>query len=284
MRILIVGALGQLGQDLKNALHPHDLVTPERSEMDVTSHKQVMDFLEQVKPDVMVNTSAYHDVPKCEENPESAFAVNSTGALNLALACEKHECALYHTSTDYVFSGDAGRPYTEKDTPSPLMVYGASKPAGEHLALANCERTFIIRTTGLFGKHPCRAKPGGRNFVDTMLHLARERDELKVVDDLLCCPTYTPDLAVQISKMISSDIPRGIYHAVTPGGCSWYEFAKLIFKMKGIDVKVTPVSSDAFPASFRRPADSRMKNLALESAGIETMRPLGFALADYLEI
>ncbi|MDD5308931.1 MAG: dTDP-4-dehydrorhamnose reductase [Deltaproteobacteria bacterium] len=283
MRVLVIGGEGQLGRDILTALDGEDVDAPGHGALDVTDEAAVSGYVEDARPDVVVNTSAYHDVAKCEAEPDTSFSVNTLGPRNLARACRRAGARFIHMSTDYVFDGMKGAPYTEDDTPRPLMVYGASKLAGEHLARLEWDKTFIVRTTGLFGRNPCRAKPGGRNFIETMLHFGRERGEVKVVDDQRCCPTYTPDLAAQIVGLARGDAPPGLYNAVTPPGCSWYELAQLIFEITGDKVKVVPVGSDAFPAPFRRPADSRLANDALGRAGILVMRSVGEAVREYLE-
>ncbi len=231
---------------------------------------------------MVINTSAFHDVPKCEKEPATTFAVNSTGPRNLARACRRIGARLIHLSTDYVFDGALARPYIEGDRPNPLMVYGASKLAGEHLALSENPNTFIVRTTGLFGRNPCRAKPGGRNFVELMRHLGREKGEVTVVTDQKCCPTYTRDLAAQLLTLADADAAPGVYHAVTPPGCSWFEFAELIFEMSKMDVRVLSTTSDQFHADFRRPMDTRLACERLEKSGWMRMRPLREALTEYL--
>lgn len=282
MKLLLVGGDGQLGTDLKKALAGHDVSAPSRADLDIVNEMDVLKHMETFRPNAVINTSAFHDVPKCEQMPDAAFAVNSTGPRNLARACDKIGARLLHISTDYVFDGELGRPYVETDAPAPLMVYGASKLAGEHLALSECKDTLIVRTTGLFGKNPCRAKPGGRNFVETMLHFGKTKGEVTVVSDQHCCPTYTPDLARQIETLLAKGANPGIYHAVTPPGCSWYEFAKLIFKSSGLDIPVHETTSDKFPAPFRRPADSRLACERLVKSGLMKMRPLEEALKAYL--
>jgi dTDP-4-dehydrorhamnose reductase len=282
MKILLIGSLGQLGVDLAAAFSADELLSPRHEDLDVTDEEKVRLYFEEHKPDVAFNTAAFHDVPVCEREPERAFAVNSAGPRNLARACNKVGARFFHISTDYVFDGTLGRPYEETDSPAPLMIYGASKLAGEHLALAENPDTVIFRTCGLFGQNPCRAKPNGRNFVELMLHLGRERGAVEVVLDQLCCPTYTTDLAAQLAITVTAGIAPGIYHAVSPFGCSWFEYAKMIFEIAGMDVKVTPVTSDRFYAAFRRPADSRLACTALKRTGLYRMRPLSESIAAYL--
>lgn len=283
MRILIIGSRGQLGSDLIKCLTNHDLLTPSHSELEVTRFDDVNAYLHEERPDVVVNTSAFHDVPTCERQPETAFMVNAIGPKHLASVCKSIDARFFHISTDYVFDGEKGIPYEETDRTAPLMVYGASKVAGEHLVFAENDQARVVRTTGLFGHNPCRAKPGGRNFIELMLFLGKKGDTVKVVHDQLCCPTYTPDLARQIQLMVEHDCTPGIYHAVTPEGTSWYVFAKMIFETAGMDVALKPVSSDFFPSDFRRPSDSRLAPSALKNAGLLVMRPLPEVLVDYFD-
>ena len=282
MNLLLIGGAGQLGADLKTALAAHEVQAPSHTALDITSEAEVLSQIESIAPHWVVNTSAFHDVPKCETEPGNAFAVNSTGPRNLARACRNVGARLLHISTDYVFDGALGRPYTEADVPAPLMVYGASKLAGEHLVLSENPEGIVVRTTGLFGKNPCRAKPGGRNFVELMLQLGREKGEVTVVSDQKCCPTYTSDLAAQIAAIIEADAAPGVYHGVTPAGGSWFEFAELIFETADLDVPVRETTSDRFPAPFRRPADSRLACERLDKSGLMRMRPLKEALKAYM--
>ncbi|MBN2804338.1 MAG: dTDP-4-dehydrorhamnose reductase [Deltaproteobacteria bacterium] len=282
MKILIIGSRGQLGSDLVKALETHELITPEHYDLNVANKENVKNYIIENEPHAVINCSAFHDVPKCENDPITSFSVNTAGPFNIAETCKEIGAEFFHISTDYVFNGHKGFPYKESDTPDPLMVYGVSKYAGELLALKMWEKTAVIRTTGLFGKNPCRAKPGGRNFVDLMLHLGRQNGEVKVVGDQYCCPTYTPDLANQIAVMVTDKIEYGIYHAVTPPGCSWYDFAKTIFDLADLKVDVQKVNSDFFPANFKRPDDSRLSNERLAKSGMDIMRPLKEVTMEYL--
>jgi dTDP-4-dehydrorhamnose reductase len=284
MRILSIGGAGQLGADLATAFSGHELIAPSHSELDVREEASVRAWFERSQPQAIVNLSAYHDVPSCELHPVTAFEVNALAPRLLARCCKDSGIPFFHLSTDYVFDGTKGAPYDETDRPAPLMVYGATKLAGEHLALSEHKRTFVLRTTGLFGHNPCRAKPGGRNFVENMLHLGRLKGEVSVVSDQFCCPTYTVDLASQIRAMVEDPPSPGIYHVVTPPGCSWFDFARLVFELAGMSgVRVTPVSSSAFPSPVRRPADSRLSTNRLEALRNFRMRSLKDAVREYLE-
>ncbi|MCP5052977.1 MAG: dTDP-4-dehydrorhamnose reductase, partial [bacterium] len=227
MKIAVVGAGGQLGTDICNALEStqHELVRLSTGHMEVSSREAVSTVLNEIKPQLVINTSAFHDVVKCETEEFRAFEVNGLGVRNLAMVCNDVDAALMHISTDYVFDGKKRAPYIETDTPMPLNVYANTKLCGEHYVEAIAKKFYIVRVSGIYGKSPCKGK-GGRNFVETMLWLSRERDEVRVVDDEILTPTSTLEIARQIVKMVDSDAPCGIYHATAEGSCSWYEFAK----------------------------------------------------------
>jgi dTDP-4-dehydrorhamnose reductase len=233
------------------------------------------------RPTLVVNTTAFHNVDRCEEEPTAAFAVNATGARNVAAASDAAGAALIHVSTDYVFDGQAAAPYEEDDLPGPLNVYGASKLAGEHLVRAACPRSFVVRTSGLYGPRPCRAK-GGLNFPSLMLKLAREKGELTVVADQVVGPTYTPDLARQLVALSRTD-GYGVIHATGVGAVSWHDFAEETLRLAGItDVPVHPSTSAGAAQKVRRPAYSILAHRRLEELGILVMRPWQEALADYV--
>jgi dTDP-4-dehydrorhamnose reductase len=221
-----------------------------------------------------------HHVDNCEREPERAFAVNALGARNLALAARDIDALLIHVSTDYVFDGAKTSPYVETDYPRPLNAYGNSKLAGEHFVECVAERYFVVRTSGLYGKAPCRAK-GGRNFVELMLKLGRERGEVRVVDDERVSPTNTRELARQIVALSRSDA-YGLYHATAESSCSWHEFAQTIFALAQTQVNVKVASPDEFPAKTPRPKYSVLENRALKLAGLNTLGTWEEGLCDYL--
>jgi len=235
----------------------------------------------EASPALVVNTTAFHHLDRCEDDPATAFAVNATGARNVAVAADAAGAALIHISTDYVFDGRKGSPYTEKDLPGPLNVYGASKLAGEHLVRAACPRSFVVRTSGLYGPRPCRAK-GGLNFPRLMLKLAAEKGELTVVTDEVVGPTYTPDLARQLVKLAGTD-GYGIIHATGVGEVSWYDFAAQTLRLAGlVGVPVHPATSATMVRKVKRPHYSILAHERLESLSILTMRPWQEALAEYV--
>ncbi len=280
--VLVLGAAGQLGSDLCRLLQGEGvpLVPLAHQDLDICQEEAVARVLGEVRPWAVINTAAFHRVEACEEDPHKAFAVNAVAVRGLARACREVGALLVHISTDYVFGGQEGRPYREDDPPSPVNVYGASKAAGEMLLRAEAPRHIIVRTSGLFGLRGSTVKGG--NFVETMLRLGRERGEVQVVTDQVLSPTYTADLAEKIWQLMRAGA-QGTFHITNAGHCSWYEFACAIFRLAGMEVKVQPVTSQAFPSRARRPPFSVLDNARLRKEGYGLLRPWPQALADYLE-
>lgn len=282
MKIVVIGANGQLGNDSAEAFQNHgDEVIPiTHSDMELASTDSVMGTLRGLKPHVIVNTAAMHHVEKCENDPEKAFAVNGLGARNLALAANDLDAVLMHVSTDYVFDGAKKSPYEEADLPNPLNVYGITKVAGEHFVQSIARKYFILRTSAIYGKHPCRAK-GGLNFVELMLKLSKERDELRVVDSEVVTPTPTVDIARQLVALSRCDA-FGLYHATAEGSCSWYRFASEIFAMTNTRTNLQIAGPNEFPAKVPRPTYSVLENRGLKSHGLNVFRPWQEGLREYL--
>jgi len=282
MKVAVIGANGQLGTDTARAFEESgdEVVALAHSDIEIADRDSVLAALRGLRPRIVVNTAAMHHVDNCEREPEKAFAVNAVGARNLALAARDIGALLIHVSTDYVFDGAKTSPYLETDCPRPLNVYGNSKLAGEHFVQCAAERYFVVRTSGLYGKAPCRAK-GGRNFVELMLKLGRERGEVRVVDDERVSPTNTRELARQIVALSRSDA-YGLYHATAESNCSWYEFAQTIFALAQTKVNVKVASPDEFPAKTPRPKYSVLENRALKLAGLNTLGTWEEGLCDYL--
>jgi dTDP-4-dehydrorhamnose reductase len=280
MKIAIIGGNGQLGSDLRRALADQNvsLVPFVHRELDVTNSTQVDQVLGSIQPEVVISTAAYHKVEECEQQPALSFAVNAIGPRNLALACRRNRTVLVHFSTDYVFDGARTQPYTETDLPHPLNVYGVSKLAGEEMVALTWERHFVIRTCGLYGVAGSSGKGG--NFVETMLRKAAEGAPLRVVNDQVLTPTFTGDLADAVAKLIRTEA-YGLYHISAEGQCSWYEFARKIFELEDLKVKLTPVSTREFPSPVRRPAYSVLSKEKLKRLGI-TMARWEEGLARYL--
>lgn len=271
--ILVVGARGMLGQDLLTVLDG-DVRGVDVDEVDITSFEAVRRTLLTLHPRVVVNCAAYTDVDGCEQKVETAMEVNGEGVGHLALACREVGAKLVQVSTDYVFDGRKGTPYGEDDPTAPLSVYGESKLAGE-MNCRLCEDHLIVRTQWLYGVH-------GKNFVETMLRLAAERDELSVVDDQIGSPTWTMDLSRAIRALIERGC-RGTYHAANAGTCSWNEFARTIFSQSGTAVTVKPLSTAELGRPAPRPLYSVLDCTKLSRDAGFAMPPWREALAHYLQ-
>ena len=272
MEYLITGASGMLGQDMQAALANRSVTPLSRAELDVTDLAAVRSAV--AGHDVIINCAAYTKVDDAETNEDAAYAVNATGAKNLALAAAAHGAVLVQVSTDYVFDGAATAPYPEGAALQPVSAYGRTKAAGERLALeSNPGRTHIVRAAWLYGAH-------GPNFARTMLRLASEREELSVVDDQVGQPTWTLDLARQIVALLDSKAPAGTYHATNSGQASWFQFARAIFSAAGLDpARVKPTDSSSFVRPAPRPAYSVLGHDAWQRVGLAPMRPWDEALA-----
>ncbi|MBM3262402.1 MAG: dTDP-4-dehydrorhamnose reductase [candidate division Zixibacteria bacterium] len=282
MRLLITGCRGQLGVDLQHTLNTHSLVPCSHEELDITDADQVETVLSAHRPDMVINTAAYHKVDECESYPEKTFAVNALGPRNLALSCRGLGITLVHVSTNFVFDGTADNPYDEQDLPGPVNVYGTAKLAGEHLVRALCPRHFLIRTAGLYGLSQQQSGGGkGYNFVDLMLKLGRERGRVSVVCDQILAPTYTADLAETLARLIETDA-YGTWHITNNGACSYYDFTRTIYRIAGIDAVVEPVSTAAFGAKARRPLYGVLDNKRIRTLGIKPLRTWEEGLKEYL--
>ena len=280
MKVVIIGANGQLGSDLLLALRDLEVIPVTRPAIDVTDLASVQTVLSQHRPDVVINTAAFHRVDDIEDDPWPAFRVNALGAYHMALACREIGAALVHFSTDYVFDGRKTSPYVETDAPNPINAYGVSKLAGEHLVRYVLPHHYIIRTAGLFGVMGSSGKGG--NFVETMIRLGREREVVRVVDDQVMCPTYTMDLATTVGQLIRTG-RYGLYHITNTGACTWYTFARAIFEATGASARLEPTTTEAFGARADRPRYSVLAHTALLAAGLPDLRPWPEALAAYLE-
>jgi dTDP-4-dehydrorhamnose reductase len=280
LRIAIFGSEGQLGSALIEALPAHDVVPVREAEADVGDLDAVRRAVDDARPDCVINAAAMTHVDRCETDPAPAFVVNAIGARNVARAAHAAGAMLVLVSTDYVFDGEKGAPYVETDAPNPLGVYGMTKYAGELFAAEECTRCYVVRTSGLYGTATCVGK--GTNFVETMLRLAGERDQLSVVEDERLTPTFADDLAVQIRTLLETPPAPGVYHATNGGECSWYEFAAEIFRLEGIGVKVVGIPASEWETPTRRPANSVLENAALAGAGIDVMPEWRDALSRYL--
>jgi dTDP-4-dehydrorhamnose reductase len=284
MKIAVIGAEGQVGRDACAEIEHHgdEVCSLSHTQLEIGSLDSVQAVLWQIKPDVVINTAAFHQVEQCELDPARAFAINASGARNVAKVAATLNALLIHISTDYVFDGGKSTPYEETDLPRPLNAYGNSKLAGEYFVRTLSPRHFVLRTSALYGKHPCRAK-GGLNFVELMCKLAREGKEIKVVDSEFVTPTATADLAKQIVELSRCD-SFGLYHATAEGSCSWYEFARAIFALTATEARLTIANPSDFPSKVPRPRYSVLENKGLKSISRNVFRPWREGLREYLTI
>ena len=281
MRVLVTGAKGQLGTDVMAELKSNNIeaVGIDREELDVVDAKACEEFFDKANAekriDAVIHCAAYTAVDKAEDEQELSYNINALGTKNIATACKKFDMKLMYISTDYVFNGQGERPWEPDDERQPLNVYGKTKYEGELFVEEIAKKYFIVRIAWVFGI-------AGNNFIKTMLKLAKERDSLTVVDDQIGSPTYTADLSKLLVSMIQTD-NYGRYHATNEGYCSWYEFAKEIFKVAGVTINVAPVDSSAYPAKAKRPANSRMEKKKLDEMGFKRLPSWQDATRRYIE-
>lgn len=271
MKILITGCNGMLGHDLQKEFADYDLVCVDKDELDITNFIQAEKIVKKYKPDYIINAAAYTDVDGCETNKDVCMKVNAEGPGNLAKICKQEGIVLVHYSTDYVFNGEKQDGYDENyDKIDPISVYGESKALGERLIKENTDKYYILRIAWLYGKN-------GKNFVDTMIDLSKNKNELKVVNDQTGSPTYTKDVAKQTRYIVDNNPDYGIYHTSNEGNCTWYDFAKKIFEIKNINIKINPVKTEEFSRPAKRPKYSILLNTKLPK-----IRSWDEALKEYL--
>lgn len=289
-KILLIGKNGQLAEAIQKEAGGFDfeVIAFDRKELDITDHSKVSEILNKIKPDVLINTSAYQVVQKCEENPYEAMAINFIGVQNLATICKKMGIVFVTYSSDYVFDGDKGSSYIESDQPNPLQIYGLSKLAGECATLGIYpQKSFVIRTSGLYGG--IKGSPEKGNFVLNIVKEAQEKEALEVSSEQIVSPTYAGDLAKATLQLLVNQASPGIYHLVNEGECSWYEFTKEIFRLAEIKTNLSPIDrggvsakNGATTGKVRRPKYSVLKNIKAKDAGI-TLPSWQKGLASYLE-
>lgn len=266
-----------LGQALTSCLESkgHRVRAMPREELDVTNFQQVADTVHEVKPDLVIHSAAYTRVDQAESEPELAFLINGYGTENIAVACNNLDIPMLYVSTDYVFDGQQDRPYQPWDDTRPLSIYGKSKLAGERAVVRHLKRFYIVRTSWLYGPH-------GRNFVETILQMAKERDVLRVVSDQWGSPTCTLTLSEMIADLVACD-RWGIYHATDGGVTNWHEFAQEILRGQN-GVQVVPIETKEFPRPATRPKYSVLdKTTLIHTIGREPV-PWQQALQDYLQL
>ena len=281
MKMLLIGADGQLGSDLAVQFASRfDLIPFTIANLDITRADAVRSAVDAIRPDIIVNTAAYHKPDDCEQHPDLAFGVNALAARTLALAAESTGAQLVHFSTDYVFDGEKQSPYLETDCPNPLSVYGASKLSGELLIRQISDRHLVLRVSGIYGKTRCMGKGG--NFINTMMRLYREKKNIRVVTDEIMTPTSTVEIGRQLDAMLQHGL-TGLFHATNGGACSWHEFAKAVFAFLNLDVAVQPARVADFPPSVKRPRYSVLENARLNVLGLNVMTDWKTALKNFLK-
>jgi dTDP-4-dehydrorhamnose reductase len=278
MKIVIIGSTGQLGTDLmKTLLNEHEVIGLTHKDIEVSDYESCL-ILKKYKPEIIINTAAFHKTDQCEEEPLKAFSVNAIGAKNVATISKEINAITVYISTDYVFDGSKTEPYTEEDTPNPINTYGISKLAGELYTKQN-PKHYIIRVASLFGKAGSSGKGG--NFVETMIKKALNKEVIYVVDDIWMSPTYTKDAALIIKKILENNLPYGIYHVTNKGYCTWFQFAQEIFKLTGLTPIIKPIKTDQLQTKAKRPAFSPLESVKLAKYGIQARR-WEEALREYL--
>lgn len=279
MKILVTGADGMLGKDLMAVLsRDPDVLGVNRSGMDVTDLERVRDIIGRYKPVVVIHSAAMTDVDGCESQPWDALRINAMGTQNVALACMEVDAAMLYVSTDYVFNGTKGAPYAEWDAPDPINVYGQSKLAGELAVRDHLRRFFIVRTSGLYGRH-------GRSFIKSILEQAQQRPDLQVVSDQVTLPTYTRDLANAIYALVRTKY-YGTYHVTNtaPSGLTWDAWARMILSAVGMTgVQITPITTEQSGRAAYRPPHPVLGNTFYHLRGLPPMRPCQEALKAFLQ-
>jgi dTDP-4-dehydrorhamnose reductase len=281
MRILLIGATGQLGGDLLRNNPGHEIVAPGREQCDLARTQEAARLIEKIRPDAVINCAAFHNVPKCEEQPAQAFLINCVAVRDLAASCAQRGIRFVTFSSDYVFSGDKREPYREDEKPEPLQVYGVTRLAGECMAVAMAPaHAVVVRTCGLYGRSGAKSKDG--NFVDGRVADARAGRRIEMACEQTVAPTSTDDLSRAVLALLAHPrLSAGIYHLVNEGSCTWYELTRAIVEIMGLDAEVVPIDRGGRTGAMRRPLYSVLANTRARALGIR-LRPWREALEDYL--
>ena len=249
LNVLVTGSNGQLGSEVKelSSEYEYNFFFTDRDNLDISNQETIKNFVQTNDINIIINCAAYTAVDKAENDVQKAFEINADGARNLAQTCDKNNTVLIHISTDFVFNGEASKPYKETDQTNPISVYGKSKLKGEEEIIQIFEKYFIIRTSWLYSEY-------GNNFMKTMIRLSKQRNELSIVSDQIGTPTYAKDLAEVILDIINTNAKQyGTYHYSNEGVLSWYDFAKTIFEITNINITLNPIQTDAYPTLAKRP-------------------------------
>jgi dTDP-4-dehydrorhamnose reductase len=281
-KTVVFGCRGQLGIELVKVLteRGYQVAGFDRSQVDISDGAQVERTFAQEDPAIVINAAAYNQVDVAEKEPAPAMIANGLAVRNLAMCCRQYDARLVHFSTDYVFDGSAGRPYSEEDATHPLGAYAVSKLAGELYARAYLDDPLIIRTSGVFGPGGLRTARG--NFIELMLRLAADAKPIRVVDDHVASPTYAPLLAARAADLVDRRL-TGVYHIGGGQPISWFDYACMIFRIAEVQPEVKPTSEREFRTAARRPKYSALSNAKMERYGIEPFPPLETAVRLYME-
>jgi dTDP-4-dehydrorhamnose reductase len=280
LRAAVIGSTGQLGQDLMRAFG-EETVGLTHQDLDVTDGVGVASAMHSLRPDWVLNTAAFHRVDDCETNPALAFAANALGAFNVARAAADVGAGVVFFSTDYVFGGEErerDNPYEEGDEVQPLNVYGISKAAGEQLVMQANARHVVVRSAGLYGTATSRK---GWTFPELMINKAKTDGMVRVVSDQALSPTFTADLAQKTKELVEEEA-SGLFHLTNAGECSWFEFARAVFDLAGVEVEMEPIETGETQRRARRPSYSALRTTRVPEAGLSPLRPWEEALDAYL--
>ena len=277
MKVAVTGCKGQLGADLTAEMEKRNIQAAgiDIDTVDITDYEALEAFVEAEKPDAVVHLAAYTAVDKAEQEKEKCALINVKGTENIAKICGEKGIKLLYTSTDYIFGGEGDTPFETDSTPAPCNYYGLTKYEGEQAVKKYCPNHFIVRISWVFGVH-------GKNFVYTMLRLAENNREIRVVNDQTGSPTFTPDISKLICDMIATD-KYGVYHATNEGFCTWAEFAAEIMRRAGKDTKIIPISTEQYPTPAKRPRNSRLSKKSLDDAGFTRLPRWEDALDRFLK-
>lgn len=280
MKIVITGANGQLGSDIKEVFKDKFEIIPlTDKDIDIGDEKNQRDVIYPIKPEIIINCAAYTNVPNCEINKELAFKINGYSLKELSEIANKLKAHLIHFSTDYVFDGEKNKPYTETDIPNPLSTYGISKYVGEIYIRNYCEKFSIIRVSGLYGIHPSPLK---KNFIEVILEKIEKNKEITIVDDQILTPTYTYYVAKQLVEIVKRRI-KGIIHSTCEGETTWYDFASAVFDILNIKINIKRGKTNRDDL-VKRPMYSVLENAVLKKEGINIMPHWKDALKEYLSL
>ena len=265
MKIAVTGANGQLGTDILKTFKELDVVGLTHADIEITNRKCTRDVLFAINPSVIIHTAAFVRVDECEDEPDMAFRVNAIGTKNVAEVASELNALLIYISTDYVFDGEKGAPYTEDDCPNPINTYGITKLAGEYFAQL-VDKWYVIRVASLFGTAGASGKGG--NFIEAIFKQAATNNRVDVVADMMVSPTYTWEAAQVMSRMLKIGLPSGVYHLANSGTCTWYDFAQHAFELAGTDVDLRAIATATLSQKAKRPCSSVLVSNKLSNYGL----------------